>query len=460
MGTSRKSTLDRRLDAYFASLRSSPLKDALKRSAANWQIYAAMTSSAIAMATSSSAANIGAAVRAVPSDRAASLLAATQRLVNPNLPFISAIRSAMARQRATDRPLNNAPAQPDQGNPAQAPAISPNGIAPIYGVPGAIQPGEWVTIYGTNLASETVSWNGDFPTTLGGTRVEINFNAAYLMFVSPNQINLQVPDETARGTVAVIVTTAAGSATSMVTLNEYAPSFCLIDTQGGSGYVAGIIVRSNGKGAYGGGTYDILGPTGSSFGYPTVAAQPGDAVELYAVGFGPTHPGVPAGTPFSGAAPIGSRLALYINNIKVKPTFVGLSGAGLYQINLVIPPGLGEGPVPLQVDVGGLQTQPNVVFSLESAISPYPVSSTGGFGGFFGSYIPVFPFIPSSTNIGTPGMGNGTGTGTGGGGGGTGGGGTGGGTGGGGGSGGGGTGASAKPIKKPYTPKLHFPTKP
>jgi hypothetical protein len=42
-----------------------------------------------------------------------------------------------------------------------------------------------------------------------------------------------------------------------VTLAEFAPSFLLRDNK----HVAGIIPRSDGSGAYGGGTYDILGPT-------------------------------------------------------------------------------------------------------------------------------------------------------------------------------------------------------
>jgi hypothetical protein len=40
-GTARKAGLDHRLDAYFATLRSSSLRETLKRSVANWRIYAA-----------------------------------------------------------------------------------------------------------------------------------------------------------------------------------------------------------------------------------------------------------------------------------------------------------------------------------------------------------------------------------------------------------------------------------
>ena len=44
-----------RLNSYFANLKATNLADALKRSAANWQVYAAVTGSAIAMATNASA---------------------------------------------------------------------------------------------------------------------------------------------------------------------------------------------------------------------------------------------------------------------------------------------------------------------------------------------------------------------------------------------------------------------
>jgi hypothetical protein len=51
----RKLDLDGRLNAYFATLRTSPLRDALKRSVENWHVYAAVTGSAVAMATNASA---------------------------------------------------------------------------------------------------------------------------------------------------------------------------------------------------------------------------------------------------------------------------------------------------------------------------------------------------------------------------------------------------------------------
>jgi uncharacterized protein (TIGR03437 family) len=347
----------------------------------------------------------------------------------------------------------------DAANQKQGPSIASGGVVPIFGDGNIIQPSEWVSIYGQNLAEETASWNNNFPTSLGGTSVTIDGKPAYLSFVSPTQINLQVPDDTAIGSkVSVVVTTPAGMATSSATLSQFAPSFFLLNKQ----FVYGIIFRSDGSGVYGGGTYDILGPTGRSFGYRTVAAQPGDAIELFGVGFGPTSPVVPAGQAFSGTAPINNSFSLYINNILVELKSVELRRAGLYQIKLIVPNGLGEGEVPIQASVGGMQTQIGVLFSLGSP------SGTGGGGGTIGGTGGGFG---GGTIGGTGFGGSGGGTGSGGtGGGGTGGGGTGGGggggTGGGGGSGGGtggggggsGGGSAAIP-RQPYQPRLRLAPK-
>ncbi|MGO9094620.1 MAG: kelch repeat-containing protein [Bryobacteraceae bacterium] len=244
---------------------------------------------------------------------------------------------------------------------AAAPSISPGGVVPVDSTVATIQPGEWISIYGANFASSTVTWNGNFPQSLGGASVTIDGKAAYLWYVGPGQINAQAPDDTALGPVQVAVTTPGGTASATVTLAQFAPSFLLFDGK----HVAGIILRPNGSGAYGGGAYDVLGPTGTSLGYPTVAAKAGDTIELFAVGLGPTNPAVPAGQAFSKAAPTTNAVDLLINNASVTPLFAGLSGAGLYQINVTVSGGLGTGDVPLVATVGGAQTPPYVVISLQ-----------------------------------------------------------------------------------------------
>jgi uncharacterized protein (TIGR03437 family) len=152
-----------------------------------------------------------------------------------------------------------------------------------------------------------------------------------------------------------------GSGRIVVTRSWACKTALPLDTK----HVAGIIVRSDGSGAYGGGSYDVVGPTRTSLGYPTVAAKAGDTVELFGGGFGPTSRPVAPGAIFSGSASTTSAVSLLINNVSVIPSFAGLSRAGLYQINFTVPTGLGAGDGALVAAVGGASTQPSVVISLQ-----------------------------------------------------------------------------------------------
>ena len=260
----------------------------------------------------------------------------------------------------TDVYLANMVLTPGSASPSP-PTITANGVVPVYSKATTIQPTSWISIYGTNLATSTALWTGNFPTSLGGASVTIDGKSGYLYYASPTQINLQAPSDTATGSVPVVVMNANGTVTSTVTLGQFGPSFSLLDGT----HVAGIILRSDGSGAFGGGTYDIVGPTGTSLGYKTVAAKAGDSLVLFGVGFGPTTPPVAAGQAFSGAAATNSAVTLLINSKSETPAFAGLTSAGLYQFNMTVPAGLGTGDVPLQATLGGVMTPSGVVLSLQ-----------------------------------------------------------------------------------------------
>ncbi|HEY2015660.1 MAG TPA: hypothetical protein VGH38_19285 [Bryobacteraceae bacterium] len=251
------------------------------------------------------------------------------------------------------------------GSPA--PVIRTNGIVPVDSTVSTVQPGEWISIYGSNLGPATpVNWNGNFPTQLGGTSVTIDGIAAYLYYVSAGQVNVQVPDDpNVDRVVPVVVNVGSQSVTSSVRLAAVAPSFALL---GDNLHVAGIILRTDGSGAYGNGTYDIIGPTGTSFGYKTVAAKAGDAIELFGFGFGPTSPAVPSGGLFSGSAATTNVVTLKIGNTPVVTSFTGISLAGTYQFNLTVPAGLGTGDISITASVASVSTttgEPNAVIALQ-----------------------------------------------------------------------------------------------
>ena len=99
----------------------------------------------------------------------------------------------------------------------------------------------------------------------------------------------------------------------------------------------GVILTPDGSGAYGGGTYDLVGPTGG-FSFNTRPVKPGEVIELFGVGFGPTNPAVPAGQLYTGqGAPTVNPVTITIGGVPAIVSFAGITEAGLYQFNLTIP---------------------------------------------------------------------------------------------------------------------------
>jgi uncharacterized protein (TIGR03437 family) len=138
------------------------------------------------------------------------------------------------------------------------------------------------------------------------------------------------------------------------------PAFLLLNSR----YATGVIPTPNGSGAYDGGAYDLLGPTG----YFSFSARPvkvGEVLELYGVGFGPTNPPVPAGQAFSGAAPtLPQTVTITIGGVPATVQFSGIVSAGLYQLNVVVP-SVASGDQLLQASAGGAQTPGGVYISVQ-----------------------------------------------------------------------------------------------
>jgi uncharacterized protein (TIGR03437 family) len=105
---------------------------------------------------------------------------------------------------------------------ASAVSIASNGSAANYTL-ATVAPGSIATAFGANLATATAQPGGTTPpTTLGGTSVTIQDaagagHAAPLFYVSPAQVNYEVPDGTAIGNASVTVTSGSGQSGSVTT---------------------------------------------------------------------------------------------------------------------------------------------------------------------------------------------------------------------------------------------------
>jgi uncharacterized protein (TIGR03437 family) len=74
---------------------------------------------------------------------------------------------------------------------------------------------------------------------------------------------------------------------------------------------------------------------------------------------------VPAGQPFSGAAPTSNPVAITIGGVPAYVAFSGITAAGLYQFNLIVPLGTGSGDQALQATAGGVKTAAGPVVSVQ-----------------------------------------------------------------------------------------------
>jgi uncharacterized protein (TIGR03437 family) len=147
------------------------------------------------------------------------------------------------------------------------------------------QAGSWTTIRGTNLANNTRTWdapteivNGKLPTVLDGVSVTINAKAAVVYYISPSQLNILPPDDSALGPVEVRVSVGSNmSNPASAQLAKYSPAFFMFDPQGRK-YIAAQIARLDGG-------VDLLGPPGL-FGSAatTRPAKPGDIINTVRYG--------------------------------------------------------------------------------------------------------------------------------------------------------------------------------
>lgn len=107
-------------------------------------------------------------------------------------------------------------------------------------------PNSLATFYGTGLATTTqAAGSSTLPTTLGGVTVQITDSAgtarlAPLYFVSPTQINFQVPSGAALGSATVKVSTGS---TATINVQSVAPTLFSADSSG-SGPAAATAIRT------------------------------------------------------------------------------------------------------------------------------------------------------------------------------------------------------------------------
>ena len=186
-------------------------------------------------------------------------------------------------------------------------------------------PGMVLSVFGTNLANSTqTAYSLPLPLTMAGVSATVNGIAAPLYYVSPLQLNIQVPYETATGTALLAVSNNGQVATYSFPVSASAPGI-------------------------------YLGPDGSSI-TPNVSGSRGQIYTLFVTGAGEVSPPVSTGAG-PGAAQVPAPLlavSMTIGGVTAHLDYVGIPSwsVGTLQINFTVPQNAPLGVQPVVVTVG------------------------------------------------------------------------------------------------------------
>jgi uncharacterized protein (TIGR03437 family) len=214
---------------------------------------------------------------------------------------------------------------PFQGPEAQ---LAIGGISNAASGQQVFAPGEIVSVYGTALGDFAQS-AGTLPLTmyLAGFEAEVNDNPAYLYYVSPNQVNLQIPYETPVGRATLTVGNPYANVTYNLEVSLAAP---------------GIFVTPDG----------LLNPSSSG--------TPGQTLSLYATGLGQVRPAIADGeAPTNANSKPTQAVGLTVGGLAAVTTYIGVPtwSVGVVQINFVVPTTVAAGAQPVVLTVGGVASQ-------------------------------------------------------------------------------------------------------
>jgi uncharacterized protein (TIGR03118 family) len=237
-----------------------------------------------------------------------------------------------------------------------APIVTAANVVNAASLLPGIAPNTWVTITGGNLSGTTRVWDTDdfvnnaLPTDIDSVGVTVNGLPAYVSYVSPTQLNVLLPVDTPTTGTVQLQTYSFGLTSGAVTVpvQAVAPAFFL---QSDGKHIAAT--HADGS---------LIGPAGTTGATP---AAPGETVILYGTGFGPTNPAAPEGQVITTALPVAAMPTVTCNGTPVQVVFAGLTYAGLFQINVVMPTSVTSGDVPVVAQVGSEMSSPTAVIAVQ-----------------------------------------------------------------------------------------------
>jgi uncharacterized protein (TIGR03437 family) len=218
----------------------------------------------------------------------------------------------------------------------QSPVLNASGVVNAATFLPKISPGALASIFGVNFASGNVGATGtSLPTVLGPVSVTVNNRKAPLLFLTPTQVNFQVPWETELGNAIISV-----SVNGLISNSVSVPVLTA---------APGLFVLPSGQAVVQNSDFTLNGP-----GNP---AKAGSTIIAYLTGSGPVSPAIASGAraPADPLSVVTSDKGAAIGSTAATVSFAGLAPGfvGLLQMNIVVPSTLAAGDYPLTITIHG-----------------------------------------------------------------------------------------------------------
>lgn len=211
-----------------------------------------------------------------------------------------------------------------------------------------VAPGGLITLFGNNLSAiNAATKEMPLPTALGETCLTANGVPMPMLFVSPGQINAQLPFQVDGNATLILRTPGGVSDNFNLTISPVAPS---IFHSGTAGPISNLptIYRSNSS------LVTISNPI-----------HRGETITIYLTGLGKTWPSVETGMPAPADPPAASLVAptVTLGGVSLDVKFAGLAPGqvGVYRIDAGVPITISTGlSIPLLISQGGSTTSVEV----------------------------------------------------------------------------------------------------